>query len=346
MNTFDGRQVVKNTYYPGDASPPRQHTDRVLSLGGELQGSAVVLACDGAAWDSAESARPLWGSQRPRAFPAVCAISAPAWAHLQGFAGEARLLGRFRRSVDWLLGEEVLAVVTPEIGPGPFHVVVAALPTAPLPDRAPVRVTAHALRFGPWRFTLPPALPLWNPSPAWAQLAPRPEALARAWGRVREAARVSHSPLAGVACGEPLAAVARLGEALTRCDSAATAEALAGAVAALAGWGPGLTPSGDDFLAGLMLALWAQQGEAARPLCARIATAAAPRTTRLSGAFLRAAAAGLVDARWQRLLEALASGTLEAVDAATQAVLAFGASSGLEMLVGFLWERMGIKDAR
>jgi hypothetical protein len=26
------------------------------------------------------------------------------------------------------------------------------------------------------------------------------------------------------------------------------------------GWGPGLTPSGDDFLAGLMLSLWVQKG--------------------------------------------------------------------------------------
>jgi hypothetical protein len=115
------------------------------------------------------------------------------------------------------------------------------------------------------------------------------------------------------------------------------ADAFMTAAVALAGWGPGLTPSGDDFLAGLMLSLWAYYGERARPWCIQIAAAALPRTTRLSGAFLQAAANGLADARWHALLQALAGAPGIRLEQAVRDALAFGATSGLDMLAGFLY---------
>ena len=73
-----------------------------------------------------------------------------------------------------------------------------------------------------------------------------------------------------------------------------------------------------------------------------ILEAAGPRTNRISRAFLRAAREGQVDERWHRLLAALAGPTpasLEQItlEQRTRAILAFGASSGLDMLAGFLW---------
>ncbi|OQA14829.1 MAG: hypothetical protein BWY63_03070 [Chloroflexi bacterium ADurb.Bin360] len=125
--------------------------------------------------------------------------------------------------------------------------------------------------------------------------------------------------------------------ALDAAGKSGDADAFVAAAALLAGWGPGLTPSGDDFLAGLMLSFWAQKGEAARPLCERIAAVALLRTTRLSGAFLQAAANGLADARWHALLHALTGAPGVMLKQATREVLAFGATSGLDSLAGFLW---------
>ena len=319
------------------------------------------------------------------------AISIPAWESLQRAPGEACVLGRFERVVDLLLGDDLVALATPDVGCGPFHLVVDALPATPLPERVALRVLPGALWIGPWQIALPAELPLWNPRPAWEQLTCAPSQLAVLRAVVSEAARAGNvSPLAQVLYSmdsitdadqqrmpdrinewEPdgqnsfmrcliRGRQARQFTILSRPNFARSGSGdpdpergsgdplgaffdsltLEEAVTALAGWGPGLTPSGDDFLAGLMLSLWAREGEAARPLCVRIAAAAAPRTTRLSGAFLRAAAEGLADERWHALLHTLATGPEAAIARTAQAVLAFGASSGLDMLTGFLW-RMG-----
>lgn len=272
----------------------------------------------------------------PRVFPdSSCAtaqtIGIPAWERLRRAPGEARVLGRFQRVVDLQLGDDLVALATPDVGCGPFHLVVDALPVTPLPDRVALRVLPGVVQVGPWRIALPAELSLWNPRPAWEQLALVPARLATLRNVVGAATRAGSGSSLALHI-ENLCGLAALREV------SPTSPTLDAAVAALAGWGPGLTPSGDDFLAGLMLALWAQQGEAARPLCARIVAAAAPRTTRLSGAFLRAAAEGLADQRWHTLLHALAGACDAAVATAAQAVLAFGASSGLDMLTGFLWK--------
>jgi hypothetical protein len=68
------------------------------------------------------------------------------------------------------------------------------------------------------------------------------------------------------------------------------------AVSGLIGLGPGLTPAGDDVLAGALAGL-ASAGEHARPLFARLAAsviARVPATTLISGALLDCAAAGTV----------------------------------------------------
>jgi hypothetical protein len=71
-------------------------------------------------------------------------------------------------------------------------------------------------------------------------------------------------------------------------------------------------------------------------LCAWITRAAAPRTNRISRAFLKAARDGLADARWHALLDTLAAGDGPAMQQAARSVLTFGATSGLDTLIGFL----------
>jgi hypothetical protein len=108
----------------------------------------------------------------------------------------------------------------------------------------------------------------------------------------------------------------------------------------LAGFGPGLTPAGDDFLAGVLLALALRQEPHPDPELHEIAglvlDTAAPRTGEISAAYLKAARAGEAGERWHRLLAALRSGAGEALPAAARAVMQTGETSGGDMLAGFL----------
>ncbi len=140
------------------------------------------------------------------------------------------------------------------------------------------------------------------------------------------------------------------------------------AIRNLIGLGPGLTPAGDDWLAGWLLALWtappapspgaetsppapspARRGEANSPLpwqgggegggrsVAEIILATAARTTILSRAFLACAAAGEADESWHDLLNALASESAnQRISESTRVILAHGATSGAAMLMGFV----------
>jgi hypothetical protein len=133
--------------------------------------------------------------------------------------------------------------------------------------------------------------------------------------------------------------------ASARAEAAATAlvrglaesdpQAVGRAAARLAGLGEGLTPAGDDFLAGALHALWARRGEGAEALAATVAAAAAPRTTTLSATWLASAARGQAAAPWRDLVAALASGREPAVEAALARVVSTGHTSGAASLAGF-----------
>jgi hypothetical protein len=107
--------------------------------------------------------------------------------------------------------------------------------------------------------------------------------------------------------------------------------------ARIAGLGPGLTPSGDDLLAGaLAFHAWAEAaGHAGTGAAFRAAVseAAVPRTTRLAGQLLRAAARGHVAAPVAALLSSIfrRGGTFPP-DLAP--ILAIGETSGADTLAG------------
>lgn len=104
----------------------------------------------------------------------------------------------------------------------------------------------------------------------------------------------------------------------------------------LAGLGEGLTPAGDDFLAGVMLWAWLTH-PSPNYVCRNLLEEAAPRTTRLSAELLGAAAAGEYSAPWHRLLLALTHDHEQRLSEAARGVLAFGSTSGADSLAGFLW---------
>ena len=108
-----------------------------------------------------------------------------------------------------------------------------------------------------------------------------------------------------------------------------------GAIAALVGLGPGLTPSGDDFLGGVLVAL-RQLG--ASGLAAHLATAvlsqAESGTNEISRAHLAAAAGGEGAAALHGLLTSLCTRGAPAMRDWVSAIEAIGHSSGWDAVAG------------
>ena len=102
----------------------------------------------------------------------------------------------------------------------------------------------------------------------------------------------------------------------------------------LIGLGRGLTPAGDDFLCGFLLARHALNPSSADDLSERLAAAAQGKTTALSAALIRCAAHGQGD---ERLLDALhwMAGDGDRQDARAR-LLSYGSSSGVDALAGML----------
>lgn len=104
----------------------------------------------------------------------------------------------------------------------------------------------------------------------------------------------------------------------------------------LLGLGPGLTPAGDDVLAGLLIGL-AARPDLRDPLAAAVVRQAPTRTTWLSAELLRLAADGLAAPVAAAVADALAGhGPDAALPGALAALLAVGHTSGAALARGLL----------
>ena len=167
---------------------------------------------------------------------------------------------------------------------------------------------------------------------------------ARAWRPAGPPVPVGHFAAAGArirAVHGPAVrgARARTGElmpVLERALARRDAGGVASCVASLVGLGPGLTPSGDDALVGLLAALHrlAPAGDASLALLGPAVARHLHRTGDISAHYLRLAVAGHVGERLVALCDALARGVDRDVDTAAAAVAATGATSGADALLG------------
>ncbi len=115
----------------------------------------------------------------------------------------------------------------------------------------------------------------------------------------------------------------------------ATSESCETAVTILAGLGHGLTPSGDDMLAGALLMLHALgHADKAAALADAVRRIAPARTSPLSFALLEPACDGEPNAAVHRAIEALLTGAAPA--AVIEPLLSLGATSGFDILAGML----------
>jgi hypothetical protein len=111
----------------------------------------------------------------------------------------------------------------------------------------------------------------------------------------------------------------------------------AAAAAALAGTGLGLTPSGDDFLIGVMLGVHSALPAAeANAVASVIDEASAGRTNRISRAWMSAAAEGEAIQAWHDLIDSILSLDERSIDRSSRNLIAIGHTSGADGMAGFI----------
>jgi hypothetical protein len=259
-----------------------------------------------------------------------------------------QVLATFTRVCDLITDEgAIIALGWGDVEKGPLTVgldlpagaVLRELPAGASFECSPAGILLHSQVRRPVWVDLTRAMP-WEAGLDWEALAMQRKQIRRAAAVVlRTASRsegVHPSPRWGSALAGTTGAVC---DALLRGDRLG----LQSAIGSLCGLGEGLTPEGDDWLAGWLLALrlgdprdkdgW-DGGAPAR----LVLDAAAARSTLLSRSMLACAAAGEASERWHRLMGLMAQNSADEreIQRATRSVLAQGATSGAAMLRGFL----------
>jgi hypothetical protein len=261
--------------------------------------------------------------------------------------------------------DATVALVLSQVGDGPLNIVVNGTPGCfdALELGMPAYLSAGTLKVGELEIALSESV-VWEPCPDWDELRTEREAIANrlpvlqilALRDFPEGSLLILTPsrwtadpadkasdvnwkgrFQSIASREEIV-LDRVRKAMSGLQAGWDGEIpqLQAGAASLAGLGGGLTPAGDDFLTGVMLWAWLAHPTPER-FCQLVFEAAAPRTTALSAAFLRAAAGGECSASWHCLLVALKGrGPVPLVDAVRD-VLAQGSTSGADALAGFLW---------
>lgn len=270
----------------------------------------------------------------------------------RALAGPSRfhVLAVFRRTFYAQDAEgRLVCVGPPAIGDGPLSA-IAGMPGAASWDAATLAPGARgesdgsALRVGPWVFALSRARP-WSPPPLPAgwDLPTLERGL-----RHLAAMAATHAPADGLGRVVPLLAAGE--EARTPLLARARPAALAlagwlgagravgdppGELEALIGLGPGLTPSGDDFLGGALVAVHALgRPSAAARLADWLLPRARARTHAISLAHLACAAEGEAMAPLHAALRRLVAPDAPGLSACVRAVGAVGHTSGWDALAG------------
>jgi len=216
-----------------------------------------------------------------------------------GAAGEVELAfgpGGYLR-----LGERWVLLAPPRSPLGPLSILVAGLARGDLVPGDRATVAGGVLAVGCLHIELGSA----RDAPS-----PPPGPLAADWGPALAAALAAVGPA-------PASLAAGL-EALTAGD-------LAGAVARLAGRGDGLTPEGDDVLAGYAAWRWS---------CANAVRLPAQRCAPLGRVYLRCAERGELPQPAAVVLAAVRAGDARAAARRAAGLGAWGASSGTALLRG------------
>lgn len=270
----------------------------------------------------------------------------PIAARTLAMAHGGRIVARFERSAYLELGDDLVCIGTPDLGSGPLNARVESAQALDAIRRArhdEVVCRDGVLRIGRTSLSFANAR-LWRPTSVALPIDAR--RLARGVEHVRALARTrvpseGLASLVAEATGSPLVTEASGSSALA-CAGRKAALALhawlgggddarLSPLAALIGLGPGLTPSGDDFLGGALVALHGY-GRAcdAQRLAGHLRLEGA--THPISVAHWRAACEGLGSDALHACLRDMAEG--RHAHASLARVAAIGHTSGWDALAG------------
>lgn len=208
----------------------------------------------------------------------------------------------------------LLAAVGPAVHDGPVHLVLDRA----LPEVAP----GAAVGFSAGHVHLPGCTIATDEAASWVGALPDPGSVRAAADAIVEVTAATAGGTLLPPRGAPARALVERGE-------------LEAAATMLAGLGPGLTPSGDDVIGGVLFARRVLAGPAEEPRLGAIAEAM--RTNGIARAFLRWAARGQALSPVHDLLRATTTGDLAAARAAGRALGTVGESSGADFALGLGW---------
>lgn len=262
--------------------------------------------------------------------------------------GDGEVLAVFKRSFYARFGDEVVCVGPTELGAGPLNILCRSDTRFAWPQLAPglpANRSGSALTIGSVCRIDCSAAKLWQP-----RYRRRIDRAALRQGLARLATEMRHVEPGGLgalilpmlspetAPGED-ALLRRAYPAMQALQADLFAiprrrKAVAGNVACLVGLGPGLTPSGDDFLGGMMAAMsFLGRKDIARQIAAIALPAAREGTNLISYAHMRCAAAGQMSAvLWDVIVSLCEAG--EDLSAALQRAARVGHTSGWDMSAG------------
>ncbi len=266
---------------------------------------------------------------------------------------ELEVVAVFERSFYLLAHDGLVCIGAEDIGRGPINVTLrdadaVVWPNAGVFPEAKGRAHADRLVIGETFVTSLSAAERWQPPP-WAAYDPDAagkglEALrALAAGRLPEAglaplvfapdSKGARTPVARAAVSQ----VAVLRAGLPRALSAGTFDAESRrSLTLLLGLGPGLTPSGDDLIGGILLALTALGRPDLRDALWHIlAPELNDLTTEISAMHLSAAADGLGADAMHGIANAILAGDTHAVPGHLDRIARIGHCSGWDTLAGF-----------
>ncbi len=250
--------------------------------------------------------------------------------------GLYRFHSRFNRAVNFTHGDHLVSVVAEEIGDGPRNIVMRDLTTGQ--TRNPIEISADEVVFEDGTF------PFTNRHRYCSTLECEPGASPRFGDNLSlfgELLRtMSHPQSLAFLLDDQRTENFHSGferafaEQVKRSvDQIFHGDRLKG-VRSLSGCGIGLTPSGDDFIAGLLIGL-NLRGERFRGIVNQVFSAARSKNI-FSNSFLDLARQGLLFGRMKDLILALLDGSQEAVRNSAGKLFAIGGSSGADLGTGFL----------
>lgn len=231
---------------------------------------------------------------------------------------------------------EVLSIVTQKIGNGPFNLVLdeEVLFSGYLNAESKIVIQSNQLIVEYFNINIDKA-ELWSPLPHWEILHGKRNnilnqiiSLSKWNSFIKQEIASSQSALLAMTLSTQSLLPAIVNVDIPKgIDSAKQ----------LAGLGQGLTPSGDDFILGAILAAWIiHPHNTAGVLAEEITNAAAPLTTSLSEAWLRSAGRGEAGILWHNFFNALIADDPMAIQLHITQLLSVGHTSGADAFAGFM----------